>query len=133
MSVPVSHFFPIPKEFDMKTVTMLRDDRGAPHGHTVVNYMTGQVYEMSDDLADVFIETGSAVEGDQHDTPFDNDPALTSEGLFDAEEKLSGKELQAAATELGLDIKAYKNKAECRDAIRELLAAKALTSEITPV
>lgn len=116
----------------MKTVTMLRDDRGAPHGHTVVNYAKGTVPELPDDLAEAFIASGSAVEGDQHDTPFDDDPALTSDGLFDADENLSGKDLQAAATELGLDAKAYKNKAECRDAIRELLAAKALTSEITP-
>lgn len=41
-------------------ITMLRDDRGAPHGHTVVDYPKGSKHSVPEDLADAFIGAKSA-------------------------------------------------------------------------
>lgn len=44
----------------MKWVQMLKDDRGAPEGHTVVDYDKDEMYELPDALADSFISAKSA-------------------------------------------------------------------------
>lgn len=46
----------------MKTIKMLKDDRGADEGHTVAEYKKGEVYRVSDDLARCFESTKSAEE-----------------------------------------------------------------------
>lgn len=47
-------------EFDMATIKMTSNDRGAPHGHTVVEYREGEEYEVPQWLADYFVEKDSA-------------------------------------------------------------------------
>lgn len=44
----------------MKDVVMLKDDRAAPDGHTVVEYAEGEIYSVPDHTAEYFEKNKSA-------------------------------------------------------------------------
>lgn len=56
----------------MKKVTMLKDDRGAPEGHTTIEYAEGETYELPDFLADYFIEEAKSAELEKDGKPAKN-------------------------------------------------------------
>lgn len=76
-------------------IRMLIDARGAPHGHTVFDYVAGETYpqpgrEVTDDLGAAFIAAGQAVDASDPEPVFedvdttvmadtDNDPATSDE------------------------------------------------------
>lgn len=45
----------------MPRILMLKDDRGAPDGHTLFDYKEGKEYDVSEDLALAFMSTDSAM------------------------------------------------------------------------
>ena len=57
----------------MTKITMLRDAKAAPEGHTVRHYAEGHVYDVPAWLADAFVADGfaeaAAVENKRQDTP----------------------------------------------------------------
>ena len=60
----------------MQAIRMLIDADGAPHGHTVYRYESGEMYRagdtqppMSEDLMTAFVASGRAVEVDENGNP----------------------------------------------------------------
>lgn len=107
----------------MKTITMKATKQGAPHGHTIKTFEEGQTYETTDDLADIFIADGHAVEGDGAKLAENADgQGVRQPDVYDA---MKNDELLAEGTKLGLDLSAVKTKDERRAAIRAKLAENA--------
>lgn len=92
---------------DKIKIVMLKDDRGAPFGHTVLPYADGKEYEVPRELADIFIKAKSAK------------VAAPGPGLDIADlDKLTRKQLETIAGRELIDVSTAADVAEIAAAIR---------------